>query len=194
VLTTASLMVGASHAADAVDRAAACRHYASAAPRVVGSRPVLPASELSELVGRRERSAAIWRVGRGDLLGQARRQLRPRSRHNSRPSARPPKPRSLQCAQHFHLHRDRTPDDRNRPPFRPACGPRAESNRARCWTNREAARAPAWLTLLGRSSWRRRLVAAGMLVPDSVFGLAWSGAMTTERLAGLIRHAPDGLS
>jgi len=35
---------------------------------------------------------------------------------------------------------------------------------------------------------------AGMLVPDNVFGLAWSGAMTTGRLAGIIHYAPDGLS
>jgi len=27
-----------------------------------------------------------------------------------------------------------------------------------------------------------------------VFGLRWSGQMTRERLAGLIRHLPDGLS
>jgi hypothetical protein len=27
-----------------------------------------------------------------------------------------------------------------------------------------------------------------------VFGLAWSGAMTTPRLEGLIRHLPEGFS
>ncbi|HSS14087.1 MAG TPA: hopanoid biosynthesis-associated protein HpnK [Rhizomicrobium sp.] len=41
---------------------------------------------------------------------------------------------------------------------------------------------------------RRRLRRAGITAPDQVFGLAWSGAMTRERLAGLIRHLPDGLS
>ena len=29
---------------------------------------------------------------------------------------------------------------------------------------------------------------------DQVFGLAWSGAMTPARTAGIIRHLPDGLS
>ncbi len=36
---------------------------------------------------------------------------------------------------------------------------------------------------------RRRLLAA-----DSVFGLAWSGAMTEARVAGLLAHLPDGLT
>ena len=41
---------------------------------------------------------------------------------------------------------------------------------------------------------RRRVRAAGLLAPDSVFGLQWSGQMTRERLSGLIRRLPDGLS
>jgi hopanoid biosynthesis associated protein HpnK len=41
---------------------------------------------------------------------------------------------------------------------------------------------------------RRRFRRAGIASPDHVFGLAWSGAMTQARLAGLIEHLPDGLS
>lgn len=41
---------------------------------------------------------------------------------------------------------------------------------------------------------RGRFRRAGIAAPDSVFGLAWSGAMTPDRLAGLIAHLPDGLS
>ena len=41
---------------------------------------------------------------------------------------------------------------------------------------------------------RSRLAGAGLITPDRVFGLRWSGHMTRERLAGLIRHLPDGLS
>ena len=41
---------------------------------------------------------------------------------------------------------------------------------------------------------RGRFRRAGIAAPDSVFGLAWSGAMTPDRLAGLLRHLPDGLS
>jgi hopanoid biosynthesis associated protein HpnK len=41
---------------------------------------------------------------------------------------------------------------------------------------------------------RARFRRAGIAAPDSVFGLAWSGAMTADRLAGLIAHLPEGLS
>jgi hopanoid biosynthesis associated protein HpnK len=41
---------------------------------------------------------------------------------------------------------------------------------------------------------KRRFRRAGITAPDSVFGLAWSGAMTRARLKGLIEHLPDGLS
>jgi hypothetical protein len=41
---------------------------------------------------------------------------------------------------------------------------------------------------------RRRMRAADMLVPDRVLGLAWSGAMTAERVRGIVEHLPDGLT
>ena len=41
---------------------------------------------------------------------------------------------------------------------------------------------------------RGRFRRAGIAAPDAVFGLAWSGAMTQSRLAGLIEHLPEGLS
>ena len=41
---------------------------------------------------------------------------------------------------------------------------------------------------------RRRLGKAGVTTPDQVFGLAWSGAMTTPRLAGILAHLPEGLT
>ena len=34
---------------------------------------------------------------------------------------------------------------------------------------------------------------AGMVMPDAVFGLAWSGAMTRERLNGLLDRLPPGI-
>jgi hypothetical protein len=41
---------------------------------------------------------------------------------------------------------------------------------------------------------RRRVRRQGLTAPDRVFGLAWSGAMTEPRLAGLLRQLPDGLT
>ncbi len=39
---------------------------------------------------------------------------------------------------------------------------------------------------------RSRARRAGLIVADQVFGLAWSGAMTTSRVAGLINNLPPG--
>jgi hopanoid biosynthesis associated protein HpnK len=41
---------------------------------------------------------------------------------------------------------------------------------------------------------RRRLAATGLVSADRAFGLRWSGQMTRERLAPLIRHLPEGVS
>jgi len=41
---------------------------------------------------------------------------------------------------------------------------------------------------------KSRFEKAGLLVPQSVFGLAWSGAMTARRLAALLQHLPPGLN
>jgi hopanoid biosynthesis associated protein HpnK len=41
---------------------------------------------------------------------------------------------------------------------------------------------------------RRRLQHAGLVVNDNIFGLAWSGAMTEERLLRLLPHLPDGVN
>jgi hopanoid biosynthesis associated protein HpnK len=54
--------------------------------------------------------------------------------------------------------------------------------------------APAYVTAPWARFSRTRLRAAGLRVPDQVFGLAWSGAMTAARLLGLIENLPDGLS
>jgi hopanoid biosynthesis associated protein HpnK len=46
-----------------------------------------------------------------------------------------------------------------------------------------------WALLL-----RRRLRTAGLFTGDRVFGLQWTGAMTRDRLRGLIAHLPSGVS
>jgi hopanoid biosynthesis associated protein HpnK len=57
--------------------------------------------------------------------------------------------------------------------------------------------APRWPSLV-MAPWTKLLRArarrAGLATPDAVFGLAWSGHMTAERMAGLIRNAPGGLT
>ena len=39
-----------------------------------------------------------------------------------------------------------------------------------------------------------RFRGAGLAVPDRVLGLAWSGHMTRDRVAGLVEHLPHGLT
>jgi hopanoid biosynthesis associated protein HpnK len=53
---------------------------------------------------------------------------------------------------------------------------------------------PARLTAPFALLLRRRFRAAGLVAPDRIFGLQWSGQMTRERLSGLIRNLPNGLS
>jgi hopanoid biosynthesis associated protein HpnK len=57
-----------------------------------------------------------------------------------------------------------------------------------------AAVAPAYVTGPWSAAVRWRLGRAGVATADQVFGLHWSGAMTPERLLGLVRHLPPGVS
>ena len=45
-----------------------------------------------------------------------------------------------------------------------------------------------WASLLARRARR-----AGLIMPDAVFGLAWSGKWTAQRLSALIRHLSPGM-
>jgi chitin disaccharide deacetylase len=58
----------------------------------------------------------------------------------------------------------------------------------------QAARVPTWVTAPWAALLDRRARQAGLKTPDAVFGLAWSGAMTTMRLLGLLQHLPEGRS
>jgi hypothetical protein len=50
------------------------------------------------------------------------------------------------------------------------------------------------LALACCARWLRSQVRqAGILAPDAVFGLTWSGEFTSDRLIGLLRHLPRGL-
>jgi hopanoid biosynthesis associated protein HpnK len=57
-----------------------------------------------------------------------------------------------------------------------------------------AAPPPAWVTEPWARLVRARYRIGGVTMADQVFGLAWSGAMTPARTAGIIRRLPDRLS
>ncbi len=56
----------------------------------------------------------------------------------------------------------------------------------------ERYRAPAYRPVV--AALRRRLRRAGLVSNDHVFGIAWSGAMIEERVLGLLPHLPVGIS
>jgi hopanoid biosynthesis associated protein HpnK len=56
----------------------------------------------------------------------------------------------------------------------------------------ERYRAPAYRPVIG--ALRRRLRRAGLATKDQVFGIAWSGAMVEERVLRLLPHLPSGAS
>ena len=62
----------------------------------------------------------------------------------------------------------------------------------------EAGWSPALVVLIriavGAALLAVRARQAGLLIPDRTLGLAWSGAMTPARVAGLLAHLPDGLT
>ena len=52
----------------------------------------------------------------------------------------------------------------------------------------------SWVTSTCAALLKARVRGRRLLAADRVFGLAWSGAMTETRLAGLLAHLPDGLT
>ena len=71
--------------------------------------------------------------------------------------------------------------------LRVPCEPAAILTKVESGTQRIQEYVGPWIRLLARRARR-----AGLRSPDRVFGLAWSGAMTAQRLGGLLRHLPAG--
>ena len=200
ILTAASLMVSGAAASDAVARAKTMPRLRVGLHLVlVDGRPTLPASAIPDLVDETGmfRNAMTAQAVRIFFLPHVRRQL------EAEIEAQFDAFRAtgftldhVNTHKHFHLHPTiastilrvgkRYGLRAMRVPLEPRwilsrIEPTAEL--ARDWT----ARVPAHYA-------RTRLRASGIRVPDSVFGLAWSGAMTTSRLLGLLDNLPDGLS
>lgn len=200
VLKAASLMVGASFAADAIARAKAMPRLRVGLHLVLTEgRPLLPPSAVPDLVeGLGEFRKNMVRMG-AVLFFSARARAQLAAEMIAQFEAFRATGLSLDHAnahKHFHVHPTvgamllkigrryglrgvRVPLEpagvlaKAEPGFRPK---------------------PAWDTAPWAYLLRRRARAAGMVAPDCMFGLRWSGAMTTARLAGLIRNAPQGLS
>lgn len=198
ILTAASLMVAGNAAADAVARARALPNLGVGLHVVlVEGRPALPADRIPALVDATGNFRTdMARAGVTIFASPtARRQLAAEIEAQFAAFAATGLPLDhVNAHKHFHLHPTiagtilkigqrygmraaRAPVELRRP-LRQVdgtdIGPRIET---------------IWARLV-----RTRLRRAGMTVPDQVFGLAWSGGMTTDRMRGVLERLPDGLT
>jgi chitin disaccharide deacetylase len=193
-------MVGAPAAAGAVElarrlpRLAVGLHLA-----LVDARPVLPASAVPDLVDRNGRfRASMARSGAAmAFLPHVRRQMRLEVRAQFEAFRLTGlKLDHVSAHKHFHLHPFilaailELAKEFAVPAVRAPLEPRAIV--ARVDGSRPGLSAFA-LARLARVQ-RARLRRAGVATPDQVFGLAFTGAMTRSRLAGLIAHLPEGVT
>lgn len=200
MLTAASLMVAAPAARDAVERARRLPKLAVGLHVVlVEGRPALPPEQVPDLVDKngwfREDMVASAvdmffrpRVRR-QLLAEVTRQFELFAETGLKLD-------HVNAHKHFHLHPTILGDILKvgrRYGMRAARAPLEP--RAVLEAVEPGTRAPpALVTEPWAKLVRARLTRAGVLVPDQVFGLHWSGHMTASRLAGVIEHLPEGLS
>ena len=200
VLRAASLMPSAPGADDAVRRARANPDLRTGLHLVlVEGRPTRPARELPDLTDadgffRRDMTACA-----ADIFFRpaARRQLLAEVRAQFEAYAKTGLPLDhVNTHKHFHLHPTiagailRVGRDYG---LRASRAP-VEPRRVLAAVDPAGAPGPAWVTEPWARLVRARFRARGVAVADQVFGLAWSGAMTTPRVAGLIRRLPPGLT
>lgn len=201
ILTAASLMVGAPAFEDAVGRARALPslrvglHLA-----LVDASPVLPPPALPDLV---DPSTGRFRLdmaasGAGMVVRPAvRRQLRAEVEAQFAAFARTGLPLDhVNAHRHFHLHptiASTMIEVGRRYGMVAVRVPREPASLIRRIDPTAPRGIPAltapFAALLGR-----RLRAAGFRVPDRVFGLAWSGVMTADRLEAVLDRLPEGAS
>jgi chitin disaccharide deacetylase len=198
VLTAASLMVGAAAAEDAIARARRLpRLHVGLHLVLVEGRPVLPPQRLPDLVDANGRFRSdMARLGFAIFARpSARRQLAAEIEAQFEAyRATGLALDHVNAHKHFHLHPTiagqiitigRRYGLRGlRVPFEPA-GVLAEIEPS-------VRRGPGYLTAPWAALLGKRARRAGLQVPDAVFGLAWSGAMTEPRLSGLLRQLPEG--
>ncbi len=200
VLTAASLMVSGAAAADAVRRAKSMRRLRVGLHLVlVDGRPVLPASSVPDLVDARgnfrddmaRAGAAMFFSAKvkAQLAAEIEAQF-------AAFAATGLKLDHVNAHKHFHLHPTIAALMLRGAKAARATGVRVPLEPQNVLAQVEPYRASpvTMLTAPFARSLSRRLRRQGIAAPNQVFGLAWSGAMTTPRLAGLVEHLPEGLT
>ncbi len=200
VLTAASLMVAAPAAGDAVERARRLPGLGVGLHLVlIDGRPALPARDAPHLVGPDGRFRSnMTRSGLAFALsGAARRELAREVEAQFKAfAATGLRLDHVNAHKHFHLHPviagliERIGADFGLAAIRLPVEP---GRILRAVEPGSALRSGAVEAVWARRA-RTRLRRAGLLAPDQVFGLAWSGAMVEHRLVGLLARLPPGLS
>ncbi|WP_336488559.1 hopanoid biosynthesis-associated protein HpnK [Methylobacterium nigriterrae] len=200
ILTAASLMVSAPAAADAVARARRLPGLRVGLHLVlVEAWPTLPAAELPDLTD----AQGLMRRDMGRLgldlalKASARRQLAAEIAAQFEAYRATGLPLDhVNAHKHFHVHPLiagavlRIGRDFGMRAIRVPRETRAVLRTAEPGSDpRPALDIAPWAALLAV-----RARQAGLLIPDRTLGLAWSGAMTSKRVAGLLAHLPDGLT
>jgi len=200
ILTAASLMVGGGFVADAVARARRLPTLRVGLHIVlVEGRPVLPAADIPDLVGpdgffRRDMVASAVNMF---FRPSVRRQLAAEITAQFEAYRATGLPLDhVNTHKHFHLHPTiaghilRIGKAYGLKAMRVPLEPRGILMKA----DGRLKIAPAYVTGPWSAVVRWRLGRAGVASANRVFGLHWSGAMTTERVRGLIDHLPDGIT
>ena len=199
ILTAASLMVGAPGAADAVARANRLPTLSVGLHLVlVEGRPTLPAAQISHLVGpgglfrtdmaRVGATMFFHPIARRQLAAEITAQFQAFAATGLRLD-------HVNTHKHFHLHPTiaglilKIGARHGMTAARIPVEPRAVVARI---DGRAVPPDPLFdmMARLARGRFRR----AGVSIPDQVFGLHWSGAMTGDRVKGLIETLPPGLT
>ncbi|GJD81811.1 hopanoid biosynthesis-associated protein HpnK [Methylobacterium gregans] len=200
ILTAASLMVSAPAAVDAIERARRLPSLRVGLHLVlVEAWPTLPAADLPDLTdGQGLMRRDMERLGLDlALKPAARRQLAAEIRAQFEAFRKTGLPLDhVNAHKHFHIHPLiaslvlRIGREYGMRAIRVPREPREVLRRAEpSYRPRAALDTAPWAALLAV-----RARQAGLLVPDRTLGLAWSGAMTPDRVTALLEVLPDGLS
>ena len=200
ILTAASLMVGSPACRDAVERARRLPGLRVGLHlTLVEATPVLPPAQIPDLVGRDGRFRTDMAASGAAMffLPHVRRQLEAEVEAQFAAFAATGLPLDhVNAHKHFHLHPTiaATMIAVGRRYGMRAVRVPAEPFRAVRAIDPGAPLAVPALTAPFTRLLARRLRRAGLVVPDAVFGLAWSGAMTAARLAAVLDRLPPGLT
>jgi hopanoid biosynthesis associated protein HpnK len=200
ILTAASLMMGAPAAADAVDRARRMRSLRVGLHIVLtDGYPVSPPSRLPDLVDKsgRFRSDLIRSSVRIFIDPTVRRQVAYEIAAQFEAFvATGLRLDHVDCHKHWHLHPaisglildigERYGMTALRIPSEPV--------RVLRLIDKQTSSKLSWVTSTCAALLKARVRRRHLLAADRVFGLAWSGAMTESRVAGLLAHLPDGIT